>query len=138
LIAEHRQREKTTEKRGEQVRRAGLLKNGGMGAVLILVGLLLLPGCPAGTYGSKISAEQKAAIVKGKTTKVDLLRELGNPDQTIDVGGGKEQLSYIKEKYTTYGVTASSENTEFWILLSNGVVTDFGERPTTKSTNYMK
>ncbi len=119
------------------MKQAGVFKNVGACVVLVLVGLLL-PGCPAGTYGSKISAEQRAAIVKGKTTKVDLLRELGNPDQTIDLGGGKEQFSYIREKYTTYGVTASSENTEFWILLSNGVVNDFGERPTTKSTNYMK
>jgi hypothetical protein len=65
-------------------------------------------GCSVGTYGSKVSAEQKAAIVKGQTTKVDLLCELGNPDQKIDLGGGKEQFSYIKEKYTSTGFTASS------------------------------
>jgi len=97
--------------------------------------LWLLAACPAGTYGG-LTAEQKASIVRGKTTRVELLREVGTPDQSIDLGGGKEELSYVREKYTTYGVHATSENTEFWITLDKGVVQDFGERPTTKSKKW--
>jgi len=100
--------------------------------------LCVLAGCSAGTYGSTVTPEQRAAIVKGQTTKTDLLRELGNPDQTIDLGDGKEQLSYISETYTTYGVSASATGTEFWVVLTNGVVEDFGERPTTKQPSYLK
>jgi hypothetical protein len=98
----------------------------------------VLAGCflYGGTYGSNITAEQKAAIAKGKTTKVDLLKELGNPDQTVDLGGGKEQLSYIRETISGFGT--SSQNTETWIVLNNGVVEDFGERPTTKNPSYLK
>ena len=99
-----------------------------------------LQGCsiPAGTYGTQVSTEQQSSIVKGKTTKIDLLRELGNPDQTIDLGKGKEQYSYIKEKITSNLFNSSSENTEFWVILTNGIVSDFGERPTTKSPKYIK
>lgn len=100
--------------------------------------VLSLTGCPMGTYGSKVSPEQKAAIVKGRTSRADLLRELGNPDQTIDLGNGKEQLSYISEKITSYAVTSSSEGTEFWVVLKDGIVQDFGERPTTKQPSYLK
>ena len=107
-------------------------------SVLLVATAVMLSGCPMGTYGSVIKPEQKAAIVKGKTTKVELLRELGNPDQTVDLGGGKEEMSYIREAITSYGIRATSENTEFWILINKEVVEDFGERPTTKSPKYIK
>jgi len=100
--------------------------------------VLLLSGCPAGTFGSIVTPEQKASIIKGQTTKVDILKELGNPDQAIDLGDGKEQLSYISSAVKTSLIAASSTNTEFWVVLNKGVVEDLGERPTTKEPNYMK
>lgn len=30
------------------------------------------------------------------------------------------------------------KNTEFWIIIKNGVVQDFGDRETTKEPNYFK
>ncbi|MBU3933112.1 MAG: hypothetical protein KKH11_00390 [Candidatus Omnitrophica bacterium] len=118
------------------------IKNWSMG--LVIIGVLFMSGCATvgGDYGSVVTEGQKAAIVKGKTTKTDILRELGNPDQKIDLGGGKEQFSYIKETIKSTGVifslTTSSQRTEFWIIFTNGVVSDFGERPTTKAPTYFK
>lgn len=100
--------------------------------------IALLSGCAAGTFGSVVTPEQKASIIKGQTTKVDLLQEMGNPDQTIDLGDGKEQVSYISSAITSTGFSSSNTNTEFWVVLNKGVVEDFGERPTTKEPNYMK
>jgi hypothetical protein len=95
----------------------------------------MMSGCPAGSFGG-VKESQRATIVKGTTTKTDLLRELGTPDQVIDLGGGREELSYIEETYTTYGVWAKSENTESWFIVNKDVVEDFGTRPTTKSHKY--
>ncbi len=106
---------------------------------------VLSGGCATtigGDFGSVVTEGQKAAILKGKTTRTDILRELGNPDQKIDLGGGKEQFSYIKETIQTTGgvfsLSTFSSYTEFWIVFDNGVVSDFGERPTTKAPTYFK
>jgi hypothetical protein len=99
---------------------------------------LAISGCPIGSGGHPVTPEQQAAIVKGKTTTTQVLQELGEPDQRLDLGNGKEQLSYISEKYTSYAVTSSAEGTEFWIVVKNGVVEDFGQRPTTKKPNYLR
>ncbi|MGD0488843.1 MAG: hypothetical protein ABSB94_16830 [Syntrophorhabdales bacterium] len=99
---------------------------------------LFLAACPMGPFGTIITPEQKGKIMIGKTTKVELLKEIGTPDQIIDLGAGKEQFSYITERVTSYGIKATSENTEFWLVLKNGVVTDYGERATTKSPKYIK
>ena len=109
-------------------------------AKLLVIGCvaLFLTACPMGPFGTVITPEQKAKIMTGKTTKVELLKEIGTPDQVIDLGGGKEQFSYITERVIGYGVGSTSQNTEFWLVLDNGVVTDFGERPTTKSPKYIK
>lgn len=113
--------------------------------VMILVVAIWLAGCVSmgGDFGSVVTEGQKTAIVKGKTTRTDILRELGNPDQKINLGGGKEQFSYIKETTKTSGVmglsySTSSNYTEFWIVFDNGIVSDFGERPTTKAPTYFK
>ena len=101
-------------------------------------------GCTrSGEFGSIISDAQKASLIKGKTTKTEVLNEFGNPDQKIDLGNGMEQFSYIKESYkATNALVAESSTstfTEFWIVFdSNGVVKNFGERPTTKQPNYFK
>ena len=106
--------------------------------LVVLSVSLFLYGCYAGTFGSVVTPEQKAKIQVGKTTKVELLRELGTPDQILELGGGKEEFSYIKEAITSYMATAVGKSTEFWLVLDNSVVTDFGERPTTKKPKYIK
>ena len=114
-------------------------------AVMLGVGILGgITGCVnmGGDYGSVVTEGQKSSIVKGKTSKIEILRELGNPDQKIDLGNGKEQFSYIKETIKSSGnpftMSTGSTYNEFWILFDNGIVSDFGERPTTKAPNYFK
>lgn len=115
-----------------------------MGCIALLAALVGTAGCISmgGDYGSVVTAGQKAGIVKEKTTKTDILRELGNPDQKIDLGNNKEQFSYITERVRTKGglimAEIASQYTEFWIVFENNVVTETGERPTTKAPNYFK
>jgi hypothetical protein len=111
--------------------------------MVALLSTLAILGSACGMYGPRtyggVTPEQRASIVKGKTTKTELLREVGDPDQRIDLGGGKEQLSYISDTYDVapfIGETSSGHK-DFWIVLDkSGVVEDFGERPTTKSHKY--
>jgi hypothetical protein len=117
-------------------------------ASLLLAGMTVLAmgGCisTGGDFGSVVTQGQKEAIVAGKTTRTEILRELGNPDQKIDLGNGKAQFSYIKEKVRTKGaiLIPASETTsqyeEFWIVFDKDVVAEKGERPTTKTPNYFK
>lgn len=121
-------------------------------AISICAGCILNAGCfnmsTGGDYGSVVTDGQKAGIVVGKTTKTDILRVLGNPDQRVDLGDGKEQFSYIKESIRVTGksglilptsrIARASQYTEFWITFLNDVVTETGEQPTTKQPNYFK
>jgi len=111
-------------------------------AVLLSVG----SGCVyTSTYG-EVAATFKSQIAKGKTTKVEVLQELGDPDQRIDLGNDQMMFSYIKEVYSyspnpftayTQDLGKINKNTEFWIKFDkNDRVVDFGERPTTKSKKY--
>lgn len=97
-----------------------------------------LPGCPGGTYGSVIEPEQKAAIVRGKTTKEELLDELGRPDQTTDLGGDREELLYVRETIANHGNWMNSNKTAFWVIINKNVVEAFGERRTPQSPSYIK
>ena len=106
-----------------------------------VLALLASAGCfsPGGSFGSKVSSEQKAGIIAGKTTMTDVLRDLGNPDQKIDLGNNQEQFSYITANLQQgfyapppFG-SVGLKNTEFWILFENKIVKESGERPTTKS-----
>ncbi len=106
------------------------------GFAILLVSIsfaFILNGCISASYGG-VNQKQQANILKGKTTKVEILRVIGNPDQTIDLGRGEEELSYVREEYSATSLT--SKNTEFWLKIRNGVVEDFGERPTTKAHRY--
>jgi outer membrane protein assembly factor BamE (lipoprotein component of BamABCDE complex) len=107
-----------------------------------VVFLTTMSGCA--TYMSGAVPDRfKSQVVKGKTTKTDVLQELGNPDQKIDLDNGKQQFSYIKEEYRITplsGLSANagqSKNTEFWLTFdTTGAVVDFGDRPTSKTKNY--
>lgn len=119
-------------------------------AVILLVGVLGAPlACTPGMIGSmgadketgKIITEgQKNAIVKGKTTKAEILRELGEPDSKEDLGSGKEKFGYHYQKSITSGLmvpTTELTTIDFWITFNKGVVEDFGENKNkTQDTGY--
>jgi outer membrane protein assembly factor BamE (lipoprotein component of BamABCDE complex) len=102
-----------------------------------------------GKSGAVVSDAQKANIEKGKTTRVQILQELGDPSQKIDLGKGKMQYSYVmstrSSDYLTpikhpFGTSASDviKFTEFWIIFKNDIVEDFGEKATNKTPNFMR
>ena len=106
---------------------------------IIGVAILATVMCGCASFGTDITADERAKIIKGKTTKIEVLRQFGNPDQTIKLDRGREEISYIKEN-VIMGVApfVKPKNNEFWLQVKNGVVEDFGERETKKSPNYMK
>lgn len=106
---------------------------------IIGVAILATVMCGCASFGTDITADERAQIIKGKTTKIEVLRQFGNPDQTIKLDRGREEISYIKEN-VIMGVApfVKPKNNEFWLQVKNGVVEDFGERETKKSPNYMK
>jgi outer membrane protein assembly factor BamE (lipoprotein component of BamABCDE complex) len=87
-------------------------------------------------HGSVVTEEQIFGIEAGTTTKTDVLRALGNPDQRIDLGGGKEQFSYIRETIRTTrqkgillptsNIQTTSQHSEFWIVFQNDIVAEKG------------
>ena len=103
-----------------------------------------LSGCinMSGEFGSVVTPGQKSAIVNGKTTKTEILQELGDPDQIIDLGNGKQQFSYIRESIWgisgPFGGSGSSRYTEFFVVFDKDIVSASGERPTTKTPKYFK
>ena len=111
------------------------------GCCLVIL-MATVSGCYSISQGT-VSTHFKSQIAKGKTTKVEVLQELGNPDQKIDLGDGKQQFSYIKEEYKITPLSCfssnagNSQNIEFWLAFdADNTVADFGERPTTKAKNY--
>lgn len=100
-----------------------------------------------GHAGAVVADAQKAAIVKGKTTRVQILQELGDPTQKIDLGKGKVQFSHVMSTrssgYMThfkYPFGTDSSNlvkfTEFWVIFKKDIVEDFGEKPTNKRPKF--
>lgn len=109
--------------------------------LLSLSAAAMLQGCLPGTHGSIIEPAQRAAIVRGQTTKDQVLNELGSPDDEVDLGGGKEEISYIQETVpnrANFNLLRNSSKSQFWILLNNNVVEAYGDRTTDKSPNYFK
>lgn len=99
--------------------------------------LLFVVGCAS--FGTDITANERKQIIKGKTTKIEVLRKFGNPDQTVKLDNETEEISYIKENVVIgLAPLVKPKNTEFWLQIKNGIVQDFGERETNKSPNYMK
>lgn len=100
--------------------------------VLILFLMSLLASCaiPVET-GVAVTPEQQQRFIRGQTTKAETLIMLGDPHQRVDIGGGKEQFLYIHNVINNLGGGLISA-AEFWVTFENDVITDFGERPTTK------
>lgn len=97
-------------------------------AVLALAAAMLC-GC-AGKYGSVLEPEQVATVVRGKTTKAQVLAMFGDPDKAEDLGGGREEIFYIREDVSAHGTWFHSNNRAHWFAFKNGVVDAFGEHAT--------
>ncbi len=98
--------------------------------VLLLPAATMLSGCPAGTYGSVVSPEQVAAIVRGKTSKEQLLEVLGDPDKVTNLDSGQEEWLYIQQTVTYHGTWLHSRKSGFWVIFNNNIVEAFGHRAT--------
>lgn len=107
-------------------------------SAVLLPAATVLSGCPAGTYGSIISPAQVATITRGRTTKAELLRTLGEPDKATQLALGQEELCYVREIIAPHSSWLTSQKTEFWVLLDHNVVVAFGERDTRDSPEYFK
>ncbi len=98
---------------------------------LLAPSTLLLSGCPKGIYGSVITPEQLSGVVRGKSTKLEVVRILGEPDDEKNFGNGREELSYVRATVGThynFGGYGNYKKTEFWIMIKNNVVEAYGER----------
>ena len=99
--------------------------------MLLTPSAMLLSGCPKGVYGSIITPEQLTQVNRGKSTKQDVIRILGEPDEVRNIGVGQEELSYVRATVGThynflgYG---NYKKTELWVIIKNNVVEAYGER----------
>lgn len=71
---------------------------------LLAIAILLFVAACA-TVGRKIDQSQVEQIHKGDTTKADVLRMLGKPDQITNDGTGVEIYQYMYSKATVKGAT---------------------------------
>lgn len=92
-------------------------------------------GCQGGVFGTKAKPAPQAPLVSGKTTKAEVLRQLGEPDKTADLGKGKEELLYLRESTFTHNSWWHPTKSGFWVVLKNNVVESFGERSTVPDQN---
>ena len=106
---------------------------------LAIVLAVFLTGCQTYKSGTVMSDEDKAEIIKGKTTQTELQRKFGNPDQTNKINSHTVEISYIQKNFTPkpFGGLKYS-NVEYWFEVVDGVIQDFGDRPTKKFPNESK
>ena len=93
-----------------------------------------LAGC-RGTSDALVKPQQQAALVRGATTKSELLARLGEPDKTSDLGGGKEEMQYFYENAASQKSWFHPSKSALWIVLKNGKVEAYGERSTMTDQN---
>lgn len=86
-----------------------------------------LPGC-AGK--GALEPMQIATIVRGRTTKPEVVNSLGDPDKITDLGFGKEEWQYIREAVASHGNWFHADYRAFWIVFKNNVVEAYGEHAT--------
>ena len=86
-----------------------------------------LPSCAG---GNAIEPMQVAAIARGSTTKAEVIQSLGDPDKTTDLGGGKEELLYVREDVANHGNWLHPNYKALWIVCKNNIVEAYGERAT--------
>lgn len=115
--------------------------------LISLLAAVLLTACAA--VGHKIDQSQVEQIHKGDTTKADVLKMLGKPDQITNDGNGLESYQYMYAKVTPKGATfvpivglfaggANVENEMVQVTFdSNGIVKNiFTTRGAIESSMY--
>ena len=76
------------------------MKTTRMMAALLAASTLPLAGCMSATYGQKIESGKVAEIVKGKTTKDELLAWFGQPMQSVMMPDGGRTMYWVYSKQT--------------------------------------
>jgi outer membrane protein assembly factor BamE (lipoprotein component of BamABCDE complex) len=113
-------------------------------AAAAMLGLAALPlgGCMSSTYGEKIEADNVSKIVKGKTTKSEVIAMFGQPMQTVINPTGGRTMMFVYYKSTIGGVfkqygqvfsgkhrgDGSTANLTV-VLDANDIVTDYEHQP---------
>jgi hypothetical protein len=69
-------------------------------AIAALGSVVSLSGCGSATYGNRIESNAVATIIKGKTTKAELIQMFGQPMQTIIMPDGGRTLYFIYYRST--------------------------------------
>lgn len=73
-------------------------------------------------------------MTKGETTESEVIERYGKPWAITDLGFGRRKLSYVRPPATHPFIFGLSSNPrtgrEYWIVIQDGLVVDFGERPT--------
>lgn len=106
-----------------------------------MLGIVALPlgGCmSSSTYGEKIEADNVSKIVKGKTTKAEVIAMFGQPMQTVINPTGGRTMMFVYYKSTLGGIVKSygqvfsgkhrgdGSTTNLTVVLDgNDIVTDF-------------
>jgi outer membrane protein assembly factor BamE (lipoprotein component of BamABCDE complex) len=109
-----------------------------------LLGLAAAPlgGCMSSTYGEKIEADNVSKIVKGKTTKSEVLAMFGQPMQTVINPTGGRTMMFVYYRSSIGGVVkqygqvisgkhrADGSTANLTVVLdANDVVTDYEYQP---------
>jgi outer membrane protein assembly factor BamE (lipoprotein component of BamABCDE complex) len=97
---------------------------------VLLPAAAALSGCAGKKYGNVLDPQEVATIIRGKTTQAEVANRFGDPDKLVDLGGGKQEVSYIREEVNNHGNWFHSNNVAFWLVYKNNVVEAFGERAT--------
>jgi len=106
-----------------------------MMSAMLAVAAATVSGCQGGASGALVKPGQEAAIVSGKTTKAELIKQLGEPDKTTDLGKGKEELLFVHENPAIHGSWFRPGKAGLWVILKNNVVEAFGERKNLQDQN---
>ncbi len=107
-------------------------------AAMLSTAALPLGGCMSSTYGDKIEANNVSKIVKGKTTKAEVIAMFGQPMQTVINPTGGRTMMFVYYKSTIGGMLKNSaqvftgkhrgdgSTTNLTVVLdSNDIVSDF-------------
>jgi len=85
--------------------------------ITVIIAAVILSGCSSldSVQGTKVSDNQLASFVKGKTTKDEVVATLGGP-QDIKLEGGKQILVY---KYQKIGAFSANEGSDITFIFSD-------------------
>lgn len=112
------------------------MRNNVMFAAALALSGTMISGCAA-TYGQKIEADKVSQIVKGKTTRDELVSWFGQPMQTVMMPDGGRTMYFVyyrssgADYYKQLAATAvgkgkAQTGTNLSVVInSDGIVTDY-------------